>query len=44
MKMMGFDKTVVFQLSNGATSTAIKSNGDIHGLPPTALDSTPRPQ
>ena len=31
-------------LSNGATSMAMKSSGDIHGLPPTALDNTPRPR
>ena len=34
----------MFQLSNGVTPTGTKSNGDIHGLPPTALDSTPRPR
>ena len=41
VKTMDFGETVVFQLSNGATSTATKSNGDIHDLPPTALESTP---
>ena len=44
MKTVDFGETVVFQLSNGATPMATKLNGDIHSLPPTALDSTPRPQ
>ena len=44
LKTMDFGETVVLQLSDGAMSTATKSNGYIHGLPLTALNSTPCPR